>query len=334
MFSTRRLLALAVAFLTLLVVIDVTSHEERRPSPTVTKTLAGPQPGKQTITVPTEAIDEAKASDVGHHDDLRDELPANVPLKDLTAAAQQQDDLAANDGLPVVTPLAAPEQRGCTSRFVRNYSSRRGVRPRLWVLHYTVSPNRPGWSDVNSIVSLFDTASFQASSNYVVDNEGHCAYIVRESDKAWTQATANPVSISVEVINTGKESTYAASAGLARLAQVISDSAKRWDIPIRRGKVSGCVVATSGILAHTDLGACGGGHADINPFSVDQVIAAVLKYRRAGQVTEIDRVTCRKLNWWRANDRPKGQAEANAVRRRRALDSRSVDCTSKGPVKR
>jgi N-acetyl-anhydromuramyl-L-alanine amidase AmpD len=64
------------------------------------------------------------------------------------------------------------------------------------VLHYTVSPNRVGWSDVNAVVAEFANPAFQASSNYVIDGEGHCAYIVRESDKAWTQAAANPFAIS------------------------------------------------------------------------------------------------------------------------------------------
>lgn len=331
---TRHLLVALIVALATVIVIQVLHNEEPNPPPTLTRTLDGPQPGKQTVTVPAEAVQEAQASEIGHHDQLRGELPENVPLTDIIAGEKQQDDLAANDGLPVVTPLAAPEQRGCTSRFVRNYSSRRGVRPRLWVLHYTVSPNRPGWSDVNSIVSLFDQSSFQASSTYVIDNEGHCAYIVRESDKAWTQATFNPVSISVEVINTGRESSYLATAGLARLAQVISDSSKRWDIPLRRGAVSGCTVTRSGIVDHTTLGSCGGGHADISPFSVDKVIAAAQNARTRGQVTETDRVTCRKLNAWRTSGRPHGQPEKNAIRRRRALDSRGVDCTSRGPVKR
>jgi hypothetical protein len=321
---------IALPFGIALVVVLPGDHNQ--PASTVTVTLKGPGPDK-TISVPQAAVEQAQASDVGHHEGMRDELPPNVPLKDLTAAADQQDQLAASDALPIVTPDAAPEQAGCRSRFVRNYSSRRGVRPRLWVLHYTVSSNRPGWSDVEAIDSLFNNASFAASSNYVIDNEGHCDYIVRESDKAWTQATYNPVSISVEVINTGSEPTYAEAAGLAKIAQVISDSSKRWDIPIRHGAVSGCTVTRSGIVDHSTLGACGGNHNDIGHYSIDEVIAAVQAYRHTTEVTATDRATCRKLNYWRTHGRHHGKAEHNAIRRRHALTARGVTCTSSGPVK-
>lgn len=326
--------SLCIALL-LIVLIGGDDQPARKPAVPrpVTVTLDGPGPNA-TVTVPKSAIVQAEGSDVGHHDGLRDELPENVPLKDLTAAADQQDRLAQTDALPIVTPDAAPEQEGCRSRFVRNYSSRRGVRPRLWVLHYTVSANRPGRSDVEAIDSLFNNPSFAASSTYVMDADGNCDYIVRESDKAWTQATFNPVSISVEMVATGREGRYTGPAGLAKLARVISDSAKRWDIPIQRGAVSGCTVTRPGIVDHTTLRSCGGGHADITPYSVDQVIAAVKAYRASTSITTTDRVTCRKINWWRAHGRHHGKPERNAIRRRNALAARGVTCISRGPVRR
>lgn len=247
----------------------------------VTVTVGGPHgTPPNAIEVPKDAVDAAKEGLEGH-EGARSEQPAGVSAKALDAARDQQEALAASDQLPIVTPDAAPSQRGCTTRLVQNYSSRRGVRPRLFVLHYTVSGNRPGWDDVNAIVGLFDRPSFAASSNYVMDNEGHCAYIVRESDKAWTQAAANPVSISVEMVNTGRESTYAGSAGLSKLAMVMSDSLKRWGIPVQLGAVSGCTVTRPGIVDHGMLGACGGGHHDISPFRVAPVINAVKAFRAA-----------------------------------------------------
>jgi hypothetical protein len=249
-------------------------------TPSATVTIGGPHgTPTQTVEVPKDAVEQAMASDVGDHEGLRSENPPDLPKAQQDAAEAQQEELAASDQLPIITPDAAPQQRGCTTRLVQNFSSRRGVRPRLFVLHYTVSANRAGWDDVNAIVGLFDRPSFAASSNYVIDNEGHCAYIVRESDKAWTQAAANPVSISVEVINTGHESTYAGTDGLAKIALVASDAMKRWEIPLQRGLVVGCVVKRPGIVDHNSLGACGGGHHDITPYSVDQVILAVAKSR-------------------------------------------------------
>jgi hypothetical protein len=234
----------------------------------------------QTIEVPVAAVNASRAG-LDDHEGSRDETPAGAPHAAIEAAREQQDALAANDQLPIVTPLAAPEQRGCVTRLVQNYSTRRGVRPRIFVLHYTVSPNRPGWSDVNGIVSLFDRPAFAASSNYVIDAEGHCAYIVRESDKAWTQAALNPVSISVEAINTGHETSYLGMAGLSKLALVVSDALKRWEIPVQLGEVRGGVVVRPGIVDHGMLGVVGGGHHDIAPYSVRQVIAAVERVRAA-----------------------------------------------------
>jgi hypothetical protein len=240
--------------------------------------LDGPKPGQTiTITVPQAAVDQA--SSVFGEQKMRGEAPAGMTPAQLDKVEAQQDALAASDQLPIVTPDAAPEQRGCKTELVQDYSSRRGVRPRIFVMHYTVSPNRPGWSDVDSIVSLFNTPAFQASSNYVIDAEGHCAYIVRESDKAWTQAALNPVSISIEQINTGHEATYAGTAGLAKDAMVVSDALKRWEIPVQLGKVVNGVVVTPGIVDHGMLGVAGGGHHDISPYSVEQVIAAVKAFR-------------------------------------------------------
>lgn len=247
---------------------------------TITITLGGPHgTPTSTVNLPTAVVDAAKASDLDDHQGLRSQNPPGVTPAQLDASETQQEKLAVQANLPNVTPDAAPQQRGCTTRLVQNYSTRRGVPPRIFVLHYTVSANRPGTSDVYAVTSLFDRPAFQASSNYVIDNEGNCLYIVRESDKAWTQAAANPFSISAEVINTGHEPTYAGSKGLAKLGLVISDAAKRWAIPLQRGLVSGCMVVRPGIVDHHSLGACGGGHFDITPFSVDAVIAAAKKAR-------------------------------------------------------
>ena len=273
---TKNRLAIVAALLAVLIPLiglQITSGTDDQGAAVYTVKLRG-----VTLTVPKAAVDSARGR---LEQNLRSENPSGVSPEQLDAAREQQEKLAASDQLPIIFPDAAPVQRGCTTRLVRNYSSRRGVRPRVFVLHYTVSANRPGWSDVNAIVSLFDRASYQASSNYVIDNEGNCAYIVRETDKAWTQAAANPVSISVEVINTGSEKTYAGTKGLQKIAMVVSDSLKRWDIPLQRGLVSGCTVKSAGIVDHASLGSCGGGHHDISPYSVPAVISAVRAFRAA-----------------------------------------------------
>lgn len=330
-------LAAVVAVVTITVVVSDGDHDGRPDAVTVRLgPVAQARPDvPDTLTIPTPALDAAKASGADDHAGSRDEAPDGVAPEELRAGQRQQDDLAQRDDLPVVTPAAAPTQRGCRSRFVRNVSSRRGVRPRLWVIHYTVSANRPGWGDVDAITGLFNTPSFAASSNYVVDADGNCNYIVRESDKAWTQATFNPVSISVEIIATGREGRLAGPAGYRRLGQVISDSAKRWDIPLRQGAVKGCTVTRSGIVTHQMLGACGGGHSDISPYGLAAVIDAAKAARKPAPVgTAADRALCRKLVWYRRH-RPTGTtARRRAIARRKALEGRKLRCTRAGTLAR
>lgn len=314
--------AVAVTALILLVAA-LTAGDDNDTPVRVTVELGGPQPGVQQVTAPRPVVDQAAGGLRGHRGE-RNETPAGVDPRALERAREQQDRLAQSDQLPIVTPDAAPSQRGCVTRLVRNYSTRRGVRPRLLVLHYTVSPNRPGWDDVNAIVGLFDRPAFAASSNYVIDSEGNCAYIVRESDKAWTQAAANPVSISVEQVNTGREASYAGTAGLDKIGVVFSDAARRWDIPVQRGAVSGCTVTRPGIVDHEQLGPCGGGHHDISPFSVDQVIAAVRAHGAPAPVPAHARQLCQELNRLRRVKPRSAEQAARAQQLKRALAGKYV----------
>lgn len=297
------------------------------------KPAGGPGPAGDTVAtvkVPAAAVDQAKASDVGDHEGLKSEQPVGATRDELAAAQDQQDRLAANDALPIVTPLAAPSQRGCTTRLVGNYSSRRGVRPRLLVVHYTVSPNRPGWDDVWSIVALFDRPAFAASSHYVIDAEGHCAYIVRESDKSWTEAAANPVGISVELINSGREATLAGVAGLAKLGRVFADAGKRWAIPLQAGAVNGCTVTRPGIIDHQALGACGGGHVDVSPYTVGPVIAAARAAAGASSTSTGVKVP-RSVRAWCARSRSSDAAK-NAERLR-LVARRGWECKGATPIR-
>lgn len=296
-----------------------------------------------TLTVDVDGLDAGKAPDrtievpktvvqavaPALEDQLQNEAPAGAPAGDLAAAEKQAADIAETQ-LPLPTAGATAGFAGCRTSFVRNQSTRRGVRPQVQVLHYTVSANRPGWADVNAVVALFNRSSSQASSNFVIDGEGHCAYIVPIEAKAWTQAAGNPFSISYEIIDTGHEVTYMAAAGFAKLRSVAREVARRTHIPMRRGTVSSsCTVTRTGIVQHRDWGTCGGGHTDIYPFGVDQVVQQLV----AGGVTATDIATCRKLNWWRTHGRHHGTAERNAIRRKNALTARGVTCTPHGPVR-
>lgn len=233
----------------------------------------GPAPAAspEHVTVPQEAVEQVKPA---LERDLADERPAEA----VQAAPGQLDanEAAVDEVRSELEPLpeagASAGFRGCVTRFVRNQSSRGGVRPIWQVLHYTVSPNRPGWDDVNAIIALFDRPSFAASSSFVIDGEGHCAYLVPIEAKPWTQAAGNPLSISYEVINSGSEAAFMQSAGYERLRDVMWQVSERTGIPMRRGSV---YPARPGIVQHKDGGLAWGGHVDITPFSLDQVIRIV-----------------------------------------------------------
>jgi hypothetical protein len=280
-----------------------------------------------TLTVPATAVQKVASSEAGHHEGEKDETPEGVPAAQIEAGREKADQLAAKDQLNVVAPDAAPSQAGCRSRFLSSsFSSRRGVAPHMIVLHYTVSPNVAGWSDVDGVTAFFARVATQASSNYVLDGEGHCNYIVREVDKAWAQAAFNPFAISIEVINTGHEPVYIRPAGFRQLARIVHDAAKRWHIPLRVGAVSNCVPSRFGIVTHQMLGLCGGGHVDITNYDAGHaVINALVKAARALDVSRLDRLRCSRLNAWRAAGRPVAGTHA-AVLRKRTLAAHHVTC--------
>lgn len=247
-----------------------------------------PKPASAVLTVPVDGLDPGKAPDRTVkvpaavvrqiapvvEDQLR-VPPAATPNVELEAAQKAAEQIRRTQR-PIPTAGATAGFQGCRTSFVRNQSSRRGVRPQWQVLHLTVSPNRPGWSDVDAIVALFNRSSSQASSNFVIDSEGHCAYIVPIEAKSWTQAAANPFSVSYEIVNTGGESVYLGKTGMAKLRSVVHEVARRTGIPLRRGSTRNCAPGQSGLVQHKDFGICGGGHVDILRFNANAIIAGLV----------------------------------------------------------
>lgn len=231
-------------------------------------TARGDAQPTRTIEAPAEGVRKAAG---GLEQDLES---SQLPFKPATDS--QLERTAKVQANVKALPEAGAVQGfdGCVTRILPvNYSSRNGARATWFVLHYTVSFNVFGWGDVNSIVALFSNSARQASSNFVIDAEGHCAYIVPIEAKAWTQAGGNPWSISVEVIAFGNEPGYLADAGWAKLRSVARQVHNRTGIPLTRGAVSSsCTPVRSGIVQHKDFGLCGGGHVDITPFSIDAAV--------------------------------------------------------------
>jgi len=277
---------------------------------------------ERSVEIPKALHDAIKRSEVAEHAGSRDETPAQAqrvaPGQLKKAQAQQNRIRRTQEPLP--TAGASAGFAGCVTRFVRNQSGRNGVRPQLQVLHYTVSPNRPGWGDVNSIVSYFNGGGSQASSHFVIDREGHCAYIVPIEAKSWTQASANPIAVSYEIINSGREGTFLDTAGYNKLRSVMAQVSRRTGIPMRRGRASGCGVSVRGIVQHKDFGICGGGHVDITPYSVDQVTkivtagaSAAISVRRVQPAHE-RQMTDRRLYHWKGYHQSKGALKASHLK--------------------
>lgn len=243
---------------------------------TITITLGGQ--GHKDVAIPPAAQQiassqqqqDAAGREQAAHSDLRAEPPASQTPQVL--AHERQLAPPAQPTPPATIPLATVNTPGCRTLPVGNQSSRAGAPSLLIVLHQTISADN-GWAGVLGNVKWFNTSAAQASSNYIVARTGgQCAYIVPEAAKAWAQAGFNRVvPCSIEVTETGREGSYlpAGSAGRARVLSLIEGCAKRWNIPIRHGAVSGCNVVRSGIVEHFDLKACGGGHVDDSPYHAE-----------------------------------------------------------------
>lgn len=274
MHKLRPILALLAAAIALALSACGGHHQ---PPAEKTVTLGGPGHEQVKLDKTAQAVEQTQKAAADDGPTVEHDLHAEPPAsKTKTVLEKNMAERPPGQGLaPESIPLASVNQNGCRNLEVRNQSSRAGSPSLLVVLHQTVSPDN-GWSGVLGVVHWFDNPQAQASSNYVVSRAGgQCALIVPESRKAWTQAGFNRVSpCSIEVTETGREPTYLVGAGAAKVARIVHDCARRWHIPLRRGRVVGCSVVRSGVLGHVDLGSCGGGHHDPEPpGGTDKVIA-------------------------------------------------------------
>ncbi len=280
------------------------------------------------VSVPAPVVAQAKVALESQLKDQTPPLAEQVAPEQLEAAQDRAQEIQQNQtALPTAGASAGFE--GCVTRFVRNQSSRNGVRPQHQTLHYTVSFNRPGWSDVNAIIAMFDRSSFGASSNFVIDAEGNCAYIVPIENKSWTQAAANPFAISYEIIAYGNETAYLDPAGYRKLSSVMKQVAARTGIPVKRVGTNGCSPSARGVVQHYDYGICGGGHHDIKPFSVDQVVKIVAAGPDAAITSKLTKgekkIVSRRCYHWYKHQQVKGAVKQEQLRFSRHWKSEAAD---------
>lgn len=304
--------------------------DEHAAAPTRTITAAPAAPPASTAPV----AGDLQTTDV---EQLRDDTPAAVPDATLEQARDAERDLA--EPLPPLTeplPVGGAQGYSCRVDFAsRGYGVRAaGAKVMSFILHYTVSPNVTGWSDVNAVGDFLQRVGL--SAHLIVDFEGHCKQKVPWERNAFTQGAFNSTSESVEIIATGRETRaqWLASPLIKRgiLAAIVRDRLRARGLPLRFVDPVGCTDRL-GYTDHNHL-ECGNNHSDVAPAFPFDVFQRQLT-DGPGVVTPTDRVTCRKLNAWRTAGRPHGgQWERNSIRRKRALTSRSVECTRTGPVKR
>lgn len=307
--SVRQWLAIAAAVLAVFGVTVAINHDSGNGTTTVTITVKTPT-GEKQVSAPAAAIEQA--SENGDHTDLAKPVTCDNPkLPDgstsidtlhekidcvtsaqLAAGVKQQTALARKDRLPEFNVAAATSVRGCSSKWIkRNYSSRGGVRPRLIVLHQTISADN-GQKGVDNITVYFGLQGPAVSSNFVhAGATDACNYIVPMSQKPWTQTGFNSLSVSIEVTGTQTQGYYTKGDGTISMYTLIYQIANEWKIPIRRGATSGCSYRTSGVVDHDQLGACGGGHNDVNPYrkKIPQLIAGAKRCQELARLRKTAR---------------------------------------------
>jgi hypothetical protein len=158
-----------------------------------------------------------------------------------------------------------------------NYSSRGGQRVRLIVLH-----TAEGARTYQSLGAFF-RGNVQASSHVGIDDTaGTIGEYVRRSDKAWTCAAYNAMSVNVELCAFAAWTPAEWSnhkTMLDNCSRWIAEEAAVFGIPIVKLTASQAQGGSAGVCQHVDLGAAGGGHHDCGPgFPMDSVLAAAKQY--------------------------------------------------------
>lgn len=232
---------------------------------------------------------------------------ARQVVRNATATPERFDlagDLRGDDSTPVGRPpgpLATPRFPGCTTRILpTNYSSRGGAAVRAIGLHYTAGGNRAGLSDMNGLTGYASSPVAGVSWHFLIDAEGNCYYSVPLGSKAWTIGNLNPQTVNIEVVGTGRESSYPASAaGARKLGAVVRRLGRIFDVPMRVGAVSGCRVTRPGIIAHWQGGPCSGGHVDIRPYALERVVGRIAAGESGPPRTARARRRCAVLRYHR-----------------------------------
>jgi hypothetical protein len=351
-----RAIALALAALLAVAVVVLLIDEKPEPrmhAPVEQPTILDVPPSE--VPVPEAvAVDggdrDTKVDDVIELDDAAQEVAATAATNENLDVNAEGDDLRGKDNTEVGEPpgpLASPHVPGCATRILPTNYSYRTATVKAIGLHYTAGPNRPGLSDMDGLTAYASSSSAGVSWHFLIDAEGHCYYSVPLDRKAWTIGNLNSETVNFELIGTGSEPTYpAGTAGARKLADVVKYLTTEVypGIPVRVGAVSNCTITRPGIVTHWQGGACAGGHHDIRPYELEEVVAALRRLAGPVEITDRDRRDCRAIVRYRkrrkGNDKAARRAARKPVNQRRQherqtrVHDRGLYCTADGEARR
>lgn len=321
------------------------SVKQGSPEPEVAQ--ATPTPAATAAPTPDTSEPAGELASTGAQvEELRDDTPASVPDGVLERADAQAEQQAERMDLP--PPRQDLPVGGAQGYACKPYIASRGYGfPRtssLFVLHYTVSRNVPGWSDVYAIADYLERVGLSAT--YVMDFEGNCLQTVPTANAPYTQGFYNSYAESVEIIAYGDESTAQWQAAPiikdGILASLVRDRLQARGLPLRFVNPEGCGVPT-GYTDHNSL-ECGNDHHDVTPAFPYAVFARQVSVGPRVKITKQDRSTCAKVVRYRKrrkgddkSARREARKKANQTRhqhRVRDLHARGLYCTSSGATKR
>jgi hypothetical protein len=157
------------------------------------------------------------------------------------------------------------------------HSSRFGRKPKLIVLHATVSHNELGLRDLRALGNFFGLPSTRASAHVATDAEGNSGRYVLDRDKAWHCAWYNSPSLGIEQV--WYPGDHWGSEQIRETARWVAHWSAKYGIPIRVGKTFGGIVTLPGVVTHKSLGRLGGGHTDPPNYPIKTMLAKARYYR-------------------------------------------------------
>lgn len=153
-----------------------------------------------------------------------------------------------------------------------NHSSRGGSSVRLVVVH-----TAEGARTYQDLGRFFQNPAAQVSSHVGIDDTlGTIGEYVQRSEKAWTVAAYNPVSVNAETVGFASWSTdewHKHDNMLQNTAMWIREECAHFGLPIVKLTALQAQTHGRGVCGHVELGLSGGGHHDPGPgFPWDYVL--------------------------------------------------------------